>query len=181
MEACRLAANRCSVTLILFTGSLLSSDALPLSCRQLDDAEIAEAVGAAFKRSDFVFVGEPVSPGADKRPAEVRVLAYWKGPNLATIPMNRTFWESDERVVFARRSAVGGWRETGPECVIVSSSEMKGILSSFFGHPIHPSPGNREEHELLVAGSIFLFCGFLIVGVWVATRQLSGGNKVGDR
>jgi hypothetical protein len=108
----------------------------------------------------------------DYGPTDIEVEAYWKGPNLATIPMNRSFMKSERRVIFAARSQVGGWRETGPECVFISDAEMGERLSRQFGSPAGPSPGNEEEYELLIVGSIFLLSGLLTIGVWVAIGRL---------
>jgi hypothetical protein len=178
LDSYRLAAKAGSLAIILATASLLNSDAWPLNCAQLNSVEIDAAINEAFGRSDIVFLGDPASIESEYGPTDVQVAAYWKGPNLATIPMKRSFWKSEQRVIFATRSAVGGWLDTGPECVVVSSDEMKQRLSRLFGRPIEPSPDNREGYELLIVGSIFLLSGFMAVGVWVAIRRLSGDNKL---
>ena len=168
----RLVAIASILAAILAVGNLPDSDAWALSCTQLNDAEIDAAIREAYGRSDFVFVGIPVHLDVDYVPTDVEVETYWKGPNLATIPMNRSFMKSERRVIFAARSEVGGWRDSGPECVSISDAEMGKRLSRQFGSPAEPSPGNQEEYELLIVGSIFLLSGLLSIGVWVAIGRL---------
>lgn len=86
--------------------------------------------------------------------------------------MRRAFIESDTRVLFASRSAIGGWTDTWPECVDVASKEMHEVLSTLFGAPVPPSPGNTEDNVLLV-GPILLFAGLMAVATMMATKRLS--------
>ena len=162
------------LAVIFLIVSLLSSDAWPLSCPQLSSSEIDAEINEAFGRSDFVFLGEPENLEEGYDPIDVQVAAYWKGPNLATIPMKRSYRGPEQRVIFATRSAVGGWLDTVPECVFLSSDEMTERLSQLFGPPNEPSSGNREEHELLIAGLIFVLIGFVAVGIWNGVKWLQG-------
>jgi len=172
----RLVAIGVLLPAVLGVGMLLISDARALNCKELNERDVDAEIVWAYERSDFVFVGRPQRLDRDLGPTDVKVAEYWKGPNLATIPMGRSFWEADERVIFASRSPVGGWLDTGPECVYVSSDELKSRLSRLFGSPVEPSPGNREENELLIVGCIFLLSGFLAIGVWAAIGRLRATN-----
>jgi hypothetical protein len=54
---------------------------------------------------------------------------------------------------------------------------MNEVLSSLFGAPVPPIPGNREDNELLIFGPIFLFAGFMAAATMMAIRQLSEKNS----
>jgi hypothetical protein len=113
----RIVADAFAKGVVLTAGILLSFNALSQSCAELDSAQTREAIVESFNSSDFVFIGKPVDLESHFGPSDVQVEAYWKGPNLSAIAMRRKFIESDTRVLFASRSAIGGWADTWPECV----------------------------------------------------------------